>query len=494
MPDSIEALAGSLDTATSDGHLPDPALKISLENQNDQDSGAFVRTIRGRLIALGYLGASRKNQKSTKVDARFIKAVRKFQGEANLTQDAWVGPATWEKLQQLVSFEDHQDPRMWDLPANNKVVLRALYLRLYILGFMDWNRDQLNTRTKIEADNPTLTSALTNFLQVCNDLGMIPETFDAEIAFHSLSLVFSQDELIRSIDHSPAILRRRDRSEFLIAIARVELWMLGYDIKIGKPGQAPIKALNRAMKKFWKDNNDFEYYPTNRDVREGVSTNFFRFLAVQETELEGDGNDQEVILQKIDTLSDGEQISLQEKVKSITSSIWDGIKRLFRWLKKVVREAIAKAANLIKNIARLIARSSRDMFEIIAKAIDIFHRGVVFMKNAQYKGSDPRIVVIKHDNDFDHLMFVNESSGQSDRQEIIHSFIIESRAFQAACRLVGHLIAIFRFAIEVSRVGILGWFVLLTSLSRMYTRMNAMIQDIRDMDLLDVSDEESVYV
>lgn len=62
MPDSLEALADSLDIATADGHLPNPAEKVSLANQNDQDSSAFVRTIRHRLIALGYLGSARKNK------------------------------------------------------------------------------------------------------------------------------------------------------------------------------------------------------------------------------------------------------------------------------------------------------------------------------------------------------------------------------------------------------------------------------------------------
>lgn len=180
-------------------------------------------------------------------------------------------------------------------------------------------------------------------------------------------------------------------------------------------------------------------------------------------------------------------------MKSITSSIWDGVKRLFRWLRKIVKKVIAKAAYLLKNLARLIARSSRNMFEVIAKAIDIFHRGVVFMKRSTYKKSQLSITVIRHDKDFDQRVFVNESSRQSERKEIVDGFLCDARAFQAACRLMGHLIAIFKFAIEVSRAGILGWFILLTSLSKMYSRIETLVQEIKDIALLDVLDHESVY-
>ena len=71
---------------------------------------------------------------------------------ASSLDDAWVGPKTWSTLQQLVSFENGQDPALWrkeliqDL--SQPAILRAVYLRLYALGFFEWSK-KLNLRTDL---------------------------------------------------------------------------------------------------------------------------------------------------------------------------------------------------------------------------------------------------------------------------------------------------------------------------------------------------------
>jgi murein L,D-transpeptidase YcbB/YkuD len=92
-------------------------MKISLtEDNNRANTRAYILAIRSRLTDLGYLQDSEQNRSSETIDPSLKNAVKKFQKDAGLKhRDSWVGPKTWQVLQQLVSFEDQQDPYSWTI-------------------------------------------------------------------------------------------------------------------------------------------------------------------------------------------------------------------------------------------------------------------------------------------------------------------------------------------------------------------------------------------
>jgi hypothetical protein len=190
-PLAFDFLASSLDEACEGGHLPNPNLEIaSVADTNRANTKSYILAIRSRLIDLGYLGESTENRSKAFLDNRLKRAIKKFQKEAGLTEDAWVGPKTWSALQQLVSFEDAQDPANWrkelikDL--SQPAILRAVYLRLYALGFFKWNQ-RLNLRTDLSLrSNFDFKSALRKFLKTAHTIGIFERKLAPKITIKTL--------------------------------------------------------------------------------------------------------------------------------------------------------------------------------------------------------------------------------------------------------------------------------------------------------------------
>lgn len=493
---NIDVLGAALDEAALLGQLPNPGVAVAdtrqLEERNRFDSAAYILALRTRLINLGYMGDSRRNRESPEVDPVFLRAVRRFQVEAGLQRDGWAGPETWKLMQQLVSFEDEQSVTQWNVALTAPAVVRAAWLRLYTLGFMDWRRDRLKTTTRIAIDNPVLTGAIAAFHGAARRLGLTGAgafSFDATL----LGLLFGQDDLVAAIDANPDFMRDPDQAGFLVAIARVELWLLGYEVPVGNPFRQGTLAFRNSMLAFWRDNRDSPLYPASRHVRENVSSHYFRQLVIFAAEDETADARDEQLLKRVEELSAGEQVTLQERVRHIASSIWDGMKRLYRWVRRMLGRALGAVSNLIKNLARLIARNARRAFLYVAKAIDVVHRSLVYFANRLFTRSDVDSVVISRDPDFDFRLFLNPHSPRSRREGILASHYREARIFDAACRILGHLLAVLRFVLQAARVGVLLWFVVLASLARLVSRFAQIADELDAVMRLEIEDGASLY-
>jgi hypothetical protein len=492
----LDDLGVALDEATLAAQLPNPGLESAdarrLEERNRFDSAAYIIVLRKRLIKLGYMGDSRRNRESPGVDAVFLKAVRGFQVEAGLQCDAWAGPKTWKLLQQLVSFEDEQVVGQWSVALTAPAVLRAAHLRLYTLGFMDWRRDRLKTNTRIAADNPALTEAIAAFHGAARELGLTDASafrFDAAM----LSLLFAQDELVAAIDANPDFMRDPRHGGFLVAIARVELWLLGYEVSVGSPFRRGIPTFRNALLAFWSDNRDSPLYPARRHVRENVSSYYFCQLVIFAAEDEtADGRDDR-LLKRVEELSIDEQLTLQERVRHLASSIWDGMKRLYRWLRRMLGRALGAVSNLIKNLARLIARNARRAFLYVAKAVDVIHRSLVYRADTLFNPDEVFSVAIGRDLDLDFRLFLNQYLPRSKRDRILSSHENEARIFDAACRILGHLLGILRFVLEATRSGVMLWFVVLTSLARLVSRFGLIVDELDAVMRLEIEEGASIY-
>ena len=97
----------------------------------------------------------------------------------------------------------------------------------------------------------------------------------------------------------------------------------------------------------------------------------------------------------------------QNRLKNIASSVWDGVKRVFRWIKrfiKKIKKVVNTALNEIKNIARFIARRADEIFGTVKKVFEIIYRGTVYLRKALLPGSDAQKIVIYHDKDFESML------------------------------------------------------------------------------------------
>jgi len=291
---SPELLAGEFDEAIIKKHLPG---SLSLEhgvaptkeklNPNRFDSSGFIRAVKTRLMALGYLG--KKNKIDDRVDNAYERAVKRFQRDVGLQViDAWVGRKTWDVLEFLCSFENKQDPAEWldswcdycsvqreciDF-SKNEAVRRALYLRLYALGFIGPSCE-LNSKTDVNLDtNLMFRDSIRAFCEFSRILSIRSDSSeDGNVDLALLRRVFNYDGLINHIaGYEDFIALQGKYKTQLEAICRIELWLSGYDthpgpdseksvsIRRGAPGKRKrIRAkksskMALAIEEFWEDN------------------------------------------------------------------------------------------------------------------------------------------------------------------------------------------------------------------------------------------------
>jgi len=67
-------------------------------------------TISTRLYLLGYM---KRDNHSPEIDSKLRDAIHRFQSDAGLMKDSWVGRQTWTALQELVGFEYPSNLSQW---------------------------------------------------------------------------------------------------------------------------------------------------------------------------------------------------------------------------------------------------------------------------------------------------------------------------------------------------------------------------------------------
>ena len=506
---AIDILASSLDEASEGGHLPNPNLVIDhVDETNKANTKSYILAIRARLIDLGYLGESPKNRSHPTLDGRLKKAIRKFQREAGLEEDAWVGDITWQALQQLVSFEDDQNPQNWrkellsDL--SGPAIRRAVYLRLYSFGFFKW-KQRINLRTDFSLrSNFDFKSALRDFLKIAKKLGRLQDHLEPVIQLEMLQALFQQDEMIHALNQNPDFVSDRQNKRFVESVARIELWMLGFDVSVGNPRlrfkkrkglifREAVTHLELALAEFWKQQSA-SLRPATKKARESVTPEFFQQLIEFEKEdrtpddyIEGD------LVLRISEFSPQEHQELEGRLQNIAGSIWDGVKRVFRWIKRFLKKLVKAALNMIKNIARFIAKEARQAFKGVKKVFEIIYRGIVYLRKKVLQGSDARHMVIYHDTDFDYCIYFNSGADPEKRQQLMRHNRTESVCFGAACRIVIHLVAIFKRVLKTIIVGIGSWFFALLALTRLAMRIKEIAAEVKIVEKFELERDASPF-
>ncbi len=508
---TLDYLAGTLDEATAGGHLPDPNKTIASASEvNSANTTSYILALRSRLIDLGYLGESVERRSTTRLDEPLKSAIRRFQAEARLKQDGWAGPQTWRVLQQLVSFEDGQDPERWQglrHHLNSPAISRAVYLRLYVLGFFDWE-DKPHTRTDFNpASNARFRNALAAFLDAARRLGLTPATRDPAIDMGSLGALFGHDRLVGALAAHPGIVEDASYLQLVDAVARIELWLLGYDVNVGRPGSVfrprrpgphggpriKVTKLSLALEDFWSHQPAISR-PGSGEGRRAVTPEFFaRLVALEAMEETSDDLSEADLVRRVSELPQSDLDALKAKLTDIATSIWDGIRRVVRWIGRFIRHIASSALNLLKNIARFVAFRARSAFTTVKQAMGIVYRGVVYMVNRRFAGSDARHLWIEHGVDFDADQFINLEAQPAAVARIRQEYHRDSLVFGAACRILGDLLAILRRVAGLFATGVAGWFHLLLSLAWLARTLRAIGGEVRMVDAFTLRLDETSF-
>lgn len=371
----IEAI---LEAAERAGVVEIPANDAVLARRGDANR---IRdpVIAERLQLLGYLKdpGDFAGPAGSPARSRFLASVEAFQSEAGLAADAWAGPVTWRALQQLITFETPTVVAKWFDPEQQPrpALIRATNLRLFALGLLSRRPGQRL---------PALPEAgLDVFWTLCCRLRIGNFGDPRPELSELLSLLFDQDRLLKAVvattrkariggrerqvfsyaklTDEPRRAVEREVARFFACMAKIELWLLGFDVDITHVGNYPVyrfdpstirsnQKLERALDAFFD-----QLGQQDRRLRRSLTPELFAALgapAAPTTDLPSAStdtrrDDPDFSREVADALRDSDRLgSAWELGRQLGMKLWDGMRRLLRWLRRGLLRILKVGRNL----------------------------------------------------------------------------------------------------------------------------------------------------
>lgn len=467
-------------------------LPADLDESAAGDYRLRARVIGERLWMLGYFrddsGTALDYQKARYLlddDAlRFHAAVRAFQHESGLHDiDGWVGKRTWTLLSNLVNFEPLPDlarrPDSADAPPDdawlarfglgigNRAVHRAVMLRLQVLGFSDVPPSAAGT----------ITDAWADFLSACEALGMPPTGAAASTGASTgastaaLERLFDHDALLAAAAangtddrftpaYPPAWVARRgeegvcDRLQTLLnQLARIELWLLGgEDIDLSRRDALPVAGVRDPVERIGFDAFADVPEPLPDDLIKGITdlrrrlpgtrmlvahtdekvlrpALFRSLLSPDDTD---DGNDTRSYAAVMEAAAGEDRNTLLTQGRQLGLRLWDGLTRLWRWIK-------GRVVTLLKlggNLARAFYRYATKGFQIVRHAVRAVTASI---RRFLGRVHDHAGVHIRADGDYDVLVYASADTAPTALHAAGERLELFTARFHFAARIVGLL-------------------------------------------------------
>jgi|GEM_PF-5467472 len=473
---------------------------------------ARVRTIRLRLYMLGYLAEDSKSPDPK--SGGLEEAITKFQQDAKRVDDSfevdgWVGNAqTWPALTQLVGFEDDDDgfeAARWMIKGRISPVLeRAIHLRLSVLGCIP--NDALRPPELSDDFSLDVIKGLDQFDKTANLL--LPD--DQQLNRKSdltgtIDALFDQDGLVHMMKQGSSRFlvegwKRRWNDEetirvnnFAISLARIELWLAGYKIKIEgvwvKSAAKKLKAdedTTDALIEFWKDRDEHDSHRRKHIAKDQLKVDFFEELVRMEEEagsLKGEAGEE--IARRYAEAYDEAKRQKQEDTfleklgstfSSLASRIWDGLKRAWRAIVSFFRKVAKTVAQAATSLARLIYRYGSEAFGVIKNVFRALKTVVEFLVTRRSKGSDPRHLDIHHDLDFDLNIYLDARGDPERIEKTRRDFGFQCRLFNLGIRIVCFLMDSIAMLLKFTLPAV-GWIQFLFSCNKIVDK----VREIRDL-------------
>lgn len=468
--DRLVPVEAILDEAETHG-----GLQALPENRNKfyNHPGLIVR-LKKRLFHLGYLKQDRETPELSPTET---EAIKHFQKDAGITIDGWVGRETWQVLEDLFSFEADSHIGRWT--GNEKylpLLKRAVQLRLFAFGLLEVppHKKRIDPMKGLQA-----------FVQLATQLGITDQRLNADYTRETLHLLFDQNRISRRLANASdkVDLHRFTRCKsFVVCNAKVELWLLGYPIVPDGKGtyrkpprhrhrskgrRSPYKytTFHRALTLFCQDANAGD--DTRLDPRqfEEQYTAFFREFAESHEEMteKVSSADLDLVVSTIHAHPDSAQAEWSNQ-QSFAGRLWDGIKRAWGWLKRLIRKAVRAVTTLIRNALRVVWSLAVNAVGIVKAAIRSFPGAVQYFLRSELEGSRRDTVVFTHDPDFDWRIYVAPGASPDRVYEAISQLREQVVRFTFSTRLVGMLLQALLRSVRLVSTGFLAVFL---AISRM---------------------------
>jgi hypothetical protein len=499
----LTAVKADVDTAEAKGlfvPLPDSKPKTSRDRSR-------VKTIRNRLFILGYLD---KDTGRGNLDATLEHSIKAFQKEADLEIDGWVGEKeTWPALQELVSFETPINLLQWFAEGKPKPVLRrAIALRLFVLGI---NKER---PTSSDVD---IEEGMQVFGRIWRLLNLGETQLPPGLNLEWLGLLFDLDGITKRLADVKIPLEKKVLAEvhsFVLNAAKIELWLMGYPVapsgydlekrevfQTGSEGlsKSDIFMRSKTVTKYLTIKRNFKFYKAihrfwidygkDDNTADGLSVdflkNFSRFFQMVDENLQVDRDlsleQGQVDLEKFLEGRKNKIPSIWQTVREFGARIWDGIRRVWGWFKRMVTEFKNKLLEIGANLSRIIYNVALGSFTVVFNVLKSFGTAIEIITKPLLPGSKSGSVEFFHDFDFDVKVWVNRSTSGPQIAECCEVLHRKTRQFAFAGHVIGAFISILVNVFKTNWTGYFGLVFALIKLRRQRFRFKALANEYKTL-------------
>lgn len=386
----------------------------------------------------------------------------------------------------------------------NSAVMRAAALRLHVLGFAG----KTPLKSKLMPDGKWVEA----FHRMLWALQLTTTLSGNELNAETLALLLDHEALVQAVvdrsdtDHDGAFaIRRQDGwaeelfedevQRFLTRLAQIELWLLGLDVDLSdmrtrypvagfRPRPMPDPQIPTSL-----NSEAGDYFDPDNKLQEQLTLFCTQFLGLEKyaakskaEELrpslfkawsedgsasyavgvdhaahsnapvhdDSDATFQQVMAGIREKATSGDADGLLNEGRSLGMRLWDGLKRLWRWVKRKTVQVLETGKNLIKNLARLFFSYATRGFSIVRRALRAVAEGLGYALGGGMEHSGVRF---SHSADFDTLVFVPTGLTSANVAKAGLRLRLTTASFQLACRIVGLVLD----ALMNSITGLAGW-------------------------------------
>lgn len=487
-------------------------------------NGVNITNIAEQLYLLGYLDLKPKDdQRIDQSDMAFQSAVIVFQTEAGLTIDGWVGNETWRALQALVGFESDTDIIRWQLEDGTfrRAFRRAVQLRLHTYGLVaKIPARKFSHTTKIAKDKfkKILWSLgmLHSIEDNVTDLWLYRQLFDADkLLFMSSRSArknsFHDDKLnhlyAKSIVYSSEKKLYQEivelKGRFIVNLVKIEIWLLGGDTKVDGKGNFAVRGLGHLDDDMTEDSYQIRSFRKDQITKKAIESYLVDMLkmrekekkrylseitpellksfiqpeifAVNKTDAIKEKDYSTRLLQKLDQQNDHGKESIEQSftqtVKEIGMKLYDGLKRLWKWITNVGEVIVDFSKNLFRSIFRFankaykIVRLSYSAFMV---SLSQYLRGVIETKT-------PNVTIII-EKDMDIKVIQHPDVNEDDILKTKRQFTLFGIMFSLSSAIISTFIKV----IHSSTSGLVGWVRLVRNLIESYSDIQVYYRQLSD--------------
>ena len=468
------------------------------------------RTIAMQLWLLGYLEEEpEKGDGSSISPSTFRDALRRFRDEAGIAapeaeaSDA-IDDETWYALNELVTFEGMEGTalteerlreRWFEGETPRPALRRAVQLRLFVLGLREEGPG-----TEL---GPLTSDTLIPLFWINLLFGLGPRTLSQRYGPEALALLFDQDRFVEALSEAggdeefrirrPQFLpkaRAQDLAQsFIVNVAKIELWLLGFDVSpdgktdysvSGLGGRARKTEMQEALEEYWTELEQ-KSRSRARTLAESITPALFHSLRktteaaeAAETGPHADYS-REVVEEHLTTEQEIERA--WSEVQGRRLSLWDGLKRVWRWIKRGVKKVVSWVGSFFKNLARAFYRYATKGYKIVRLAVTSVVDSVEYFVEGRLASAPDGRIVLFNKKDFDATVYVEAEGGEEAVPEFLRRMRQKTAVFEFGARILG-------FAVQTIRqiaIGITGWARLLKSLVQSLRELKPYYEQLKEL-------------